>query len=362
MNRENEILKILTEEPFISHDEIANRLGITRSTVGVHILNLQKKGAILGRGYILAQESYICGVGSVNVDIYGKAKTPLKINYDHPSSITTNIGGVTHNILENLVHLGLPCKFISAIGDDLYGKAIIDECHRVGIDVSHFLKARNASSGVFMQVLDDQNDMYMALTDFTAMQQLSSEYLVSKSNVIQHARCVVCDPALDEKAMDCLLSLSDKVYVDPTSQALAARLIDKIGQFYFAKPNRNELQVLSGYPTKTLQQVKIAAQSLIDQGLEKICVSLGDKGCYYLDRSGNERCCCFPAEQQIVNASGAGDAFMAAFIYSEMNHFDLDTTLNYASAAGIAAIRTQSTINDQLSVSLIEEIIKEKRK
>ena len=42
MNRENEILKIIRANSLISQDEIAEKLQIKRSTVGVHILNLQK--------------------------------------------------------------------------------------------------------------------------------------------------------------------------------------------------------------------------------------------------------------------------------------------------------------------------------
>ena len=49
--------------------EIAKRLGITRSSVGVHLTNLSKKGLILGKGYVLAEQSapYVVGIGAANV-------------------------------------------------------------------------------------------------------------------------------------------------------------------------------------------------------------------------------------------------------------------------------------------------------
>ena len=46
--REQEILNILKQEPTISQNDIASRLGITRSSVAVHITNLLKKGYLLG--------------------------------------------------------------------------------------------------------------------------------------------------------------------------------------------------------------------------------------------------------------------------------------------------------------------------
>jgi len=45
-DREKEILVLIKQNPFIAQQDIANRLGITRSSVAVHITNLAKKGYI----------------------------------------------------------------------------------------------------------------------------------------------------------------------------------------------------------------------------------------------------------------------------------------------------------------------------
>ena len=50
--REQQILDWITEDPMISQEALAERAGITRSSVAVHISNLMKKGHIVGRGYI----------------------------------------------------------------------------------------------------------------------------------------------------------------------------------------------------------------------------------------------------------------------------------------------------------------------
>ena len=50
--REAQILQWIQENPLISQQELADRAGITRSSVAVHISNLMKKGYIDGKGYI----------------------------------------------------------------------------------------------------------------------------------------------------------------------------------------------------------------------------------------------------------------------------------------------------------------------
>ena len=51
--RERQILRLIEEDPMISQEMLAEKLGITRSSVAVHISNLTKKGCIAGRGYVL---------------------------------------------------------------------------------------------------------------------------------------------------------------------------------------------------------------------------------------------------------------------------------------------------------------------
>ena len=51
--RERQLLDWIAENPLISQQELADKAGITRSSVAVHISNLMKKGFIQGKGYIL---------------------------------------------------------------------------------------------------------------------------------------------------------------------------------------------------------------------------------------------------------------------------------------------------------------------
>ena len=51
--RERQLLNWIEENPLISQQELADKAGITRSSVAVHISNLMKKGYITGKGYIV---------------------------------------------------------------------------------------------------------------------------------------------------------------------------------------------------------------------------------------------------------------------------------------------------------------------
>ena len=116
--KEKEILEIIRQDPTIEQNKIAQLLGISRSTVAVHISSLQKQGYLLGKGYIVAEEDYIVGIGASNVDVYGKSRIPLREHYDHPADIVSSVGGVMHNIITNYAMLSGKARMITAFGDE----------------------------------------------------------------------------------------------------------------------------------------------------------------------------------------------------------------------------------------------------
>ena len=70
--RERQILNWIEADPMISQQELAERAGITRSSVAVHISNLMKKGCIAGKGLHRDHAApYVTVVGGVNMDIGG---------------------------------------------------------------------------------------------------------------------------------------------------------------------------------------------------------------------------------------------------------------------------------------------------
>ena len=88
---------------------------------------------------------------------------------------------------------------------------------------------------------------------------------------------------------------------------------------------------------------------------------MGEDGCFYMDQQGRQLHRKLKPLDQMVNATGGGDAFMAAVIYSYLHDLDLDQTLDYALAAGLAAISHERTINPYISIDMLEKILKERK-
>lgn len=308
------------------------------------------------------EEKYIVGIGASNLDIYGKSRIVIRTHYDHPADIHYTVGGVIHNIITNYALLGGKCKVISAVGDDGFGKIILDDYKSNNIDTSEILVSKNNPSGVFMQVQDENNDMYLAVCDQTALKEVTVEYLQSKKDIMLNAKLVMIDPSISAEAIAEILKIcKDKVpvYVDPVSDNFAALLTKFVPDLYCIKPNKTELESLSGMIIKNDHDIEDACQSLIDKGLKKIYVSLSKDGLLYMDKDRCIKKNLF-VEKNMVNASGAGDCMMGAILYGEVNDMNVEDIMDLGMAAGIANVRHEKTIRKDLSVELLKSIIAEK--
>ncbi|MFR8874520.1 MAG: PfkB family carbohydrate kinase [Oscillospiraceae bacterium] len=138
--RERQILQWIEQDPMISQEALAEKAGITRSSVAVHISNLMKKGYIAGKGYVLRSGTYAVVVGGVNIDIGGRSYGPLVARDSNPGRVQMSLGGVGRNIAHNMALLGLEVHLLTAFGDDLYAQRIAASCGELGIDISRALQ------------------------------------------------------------------------------------------------------------------------------------------------------------------------------------------------------------------------------
>ena len=308
-------------------------------------------------------EKYVVGIGATNVDIYCKSKIEIKDHYDHPSNISYTPGGVTRNILENIHKLGLNTKLLTCVGDDIYGSYLLEKIKESGIDNTNIDVIKGGRTGLFVQVQDKNNDMHIAMCDMNIFSHIDVKFIKKKEKIFKGASGIVLDPSLDKEVLDYIFdNFADiPIFVDPISDMYAKKIRPYLPKIYCIKPNQSELGVLANMKIDNHIDLLMAYEKVLKKGVKKVYVSLGKDGCMYNDDDNHIYTRCFKAVEKMVNASGAGDSFFAAIIYSYVTGLSLDDTIDYALGAGIAAIICEETINPKLSVNLIKEIIKERK-
>ena len=354
--REQEILNILKQEPTISQNDIASRLGITRSSVAVHITNLLKKGYLLGKGYIVQDEPYILVIGGSNIDIQGFPKEKLIQRDSNIGTVKMSLGGVGRNIAENCARLGVPTRLMSVIGDDPYGQKILKEAQAIGLNMQDTVVLSGESTSTYLSILDETHDMAMAINHMDSIEKLTVEHIRAKRSIIEHAQLVVLDTNLSQAVLDHLLTQypKTKFFVDTVSTKKALKIKDHLKNIHTLKPNRMEAEVLTGSSEKT---------PLLELGSQLKCkrsfISLGSQGVQVFEGKTHLH---FPTKPiEVVNATGAGDAFMAGLVYAYLKGYDIKETCLTAMAASRLALSHPDTINPNLNEQSLHETLKELR-
>lgn len=352
--RERQILQLIEADPLISQQDIAQKLGITRSSVAVHISNLTKKGCIAGRGYVLRSGSYAAVVGGVNVDIGGRSFAPLVAADSNPGTVSVSLGGVGRNIAHNLALLGTEVQMLTAYGDDLNGERVAASCSELGIDLSHALRVVGGTTSTYLYLADNEGEMALAVSDMEICRRITPEYLASQLPLLQNAQVVVADTNIPQESLIYLAeNVTVPLFIDPVSTVKAEKLRPILHKIHTLKPNRLEAALLSGIEIKTDEDVARAADKLTEMGVHRMFISMGGDGVYAA--MGEERLKLPNLPGHMVNTTGCGDAFMSALVWSYLEGMDLRSTALAGLAAGSIAMESTETINPDMSAEAIRE-------
>ena len=357
-NREKQILQWIQENPLISQQELAERAGITRSSVGVHIANLMKKGFIRGRGYLLGDESYIAVVGAVNVDISGTPDTALLSGDSNPGHVRVTLGGVGRNIAENLCRLGHKVLMITALGDDANAEQVRAGCREIGIDLSHSLTVPNGHTSTYLCLNDETGEIVGAVSDMGIYDALTPTFLASRLEVLNRASLVIVDGNLSAETLGYLgRSVTAPIFADPVSVKKAGHLQDALRAVTGIKPNRPEASLLTGVKIETHDDLPKAAEAFFQKGVKNVFISLGSEGVYY--DNGTDRGILPIIPGPIRNTNGCGDAFLAAAADGYLSGLDIRSIALRGLAASSLCARSESAVSQRMCAEALNIILEQ---
>ena len=294
-------------------------------------------------------------IGAAIVDIYGKSFERLIPSDSNPGRISIYPGGVSRNVSENLGRLGLKVSLITSLSQDPFSQVIRKSCAEVGINLSHAYENKKDPSSMYMAILDEEGEMNLALSDTTVLDNMPISHLEGKDRVFRNANILVIDPSLPRHLMQYIVEKypEQRIILDPVSIGKAKHLYDFVGKFHTIKCNEMEASYLSDIGIEDSKDIKKAATILLGKGLDQVFITRSKKGVYYASKSENGFVQSYAKE--IVNVTGAGDAFTAGIVYGMTNHLNLRETAEFASSMSALSLESIRTVNPELSIERVKE-------
>ena len=297
---------------------------------------------------------YAVVCGGVNIDIGARSFAPLRAKDSNPGKVELSLGGVGRNIAHNMRLLGVPTYLLTAVGGDSRASQVEQSCRDLGIDLSHALHVPDGRTSTYVFVGDSDGDMAIAVSDMEICKKLTPDYFASQLDLLNGAAAVVVDANLPRESIAYLTEhCTVPVFIDPVSTVKAEKLHGLLGRVHTLKPNRIEAELLSGVKITDDASLHKAAEALLAQGLQRVFISLGGDGVLAAQKDEMQLVPICKAEMR--NATGAGDAMMAALVWSFLSGQSLTESAASGTAAAAIAVESEETINPAMSAEAVEK-------
>ncbi|MFQ6064081.1 MAG: carbohydrate kinase family protein [Candidatus Bathyarchaeia archaeon] len=259
--------------------------------------------------------------GALNMD---KLYRVNKIAREEEESFITDFkekpGGSAANTAVGLARFDLKIGFIGKVASDREGKLLLRDFEDEKVDTNGIVVSKSGRSGVVMGYVDKKGDraLYVdpGVNDFLEFEEIDLEY--AESTDIFHLTSFVADKPFQAQIK--LLKHLPDVKVSFAPGELYARrglasLKPIIERSFVMFPNENEVRLLTG------KSYEKGSEILLNEGACIVVVTLGGRGCYVTD--GTVTRLVEPCEVEVVDTTGAGDAFCAGFLYGLIKNRDL---------------------------------------
>ena len=285
----------------------------------------------------MAKRARIIVVGSINMDLVFRTQQlprPGETRTGH--SFQQVPGGKGANQAVAAARLGAQVSMVGRIGDDGFGRTLINGLTEEGIDTSFVKVTPNCSSGLAVIGVEDSGQNSITVIPgangfVTPDDVIAAEKLFPSADVLL-VQFEIPLPAV-QKAVELAHRHGVKIILDP-APSVSVVPCDLLHVDVIC-PNETEAESLSGKVVDSIETAMSAVQQIGSRGPQVSLITLGSHGVVVFD--GKTSVHIPPFSVDAIDTTAAGDAFAAAFGIALAEQMSVSEATRFAAAAGALA-------------------------
>jgi len=249
-------------------------------------------------------------------------------------------GGKGCNQAVAIARLGAKVNFISKIGKDSYGELALETLKKNSINTESVIQDEKLQTGV-AGILVDKNSGKNAINVIVgAPSTLKINEINKHINIIKSSKIFLTQLEIPKDVtLHCLKTAKENRCLTILNPARASEITK---EFYsnidYFTPNETEAEFYTGIKITNEKEAKQAADKLINLGIKKVIITLGEKGLFYSD--GNEEIYLKASSVNAIDTTGAGDAFNGGLAFGLSKEKPIKECLEFANrVAGLSTTK-----------------------
>ncbi|MGD2058449.1 MAG: ribokinase [Anaerolineales bacterium] len=277
-------------------------------------------------------------IGSINMDLVVQAprfpKPGETVSGDELNMVP---GGKGANQAVAAARMGASVAFCGRVGGDVFGPQLKDKLEDEGIDIEHVKVLPDVATGVALVVLDEHGQN-MIVSSHGANDSIRPADLSAVFDEWTSVRQVVLQMELP---VDVVAAAIEGARSRGWEVILNAAPADAHARKWFAEVdvlivNETEAELLSGLEVADAASARSAGKALCASGVRVVILTLGPDGAMLIE---GEHVDSVPTpEVEVVDTTGAGDAFVGAYAARRLAGDAHLAAVQYGVCAGALAV------------------------
>lgn len=287
--------------------------------------------------------SVVVVVGSVNQDVTlhvaripGPGETVLAL------ATSVSAGGKGGNQACAVARAGVDCLLLGAVGDDAGGEALVQELRRRGVGLPELLRLEGVESGGATILVDEAGENCIVVTG-GANAALTPDQVTAGLERAGDVGLVLTQGELSVECVEAAAAWAAAAGVRfvhnlAPYREVSDELLSRCDPLVVNEHEAADLASGLGQPTDDPEALLAGLQ----QHCRSVVITLGGEGAAYSSPAGRGR----QASQRVdvVDTTGAGDAFVGAAVAALLTDDDLGRACEAGVAAGAAAVQHRGAL------------------
>ncbi len=259
------------------------------------------------------------------------------------STFTYGPGGKGSNQAVAAKRAGADVTMITKIGNDPYGKLMLEFYENEGINSEMVFFDEENSTGIALILVDENTAENTILVVPGACHNITPENLDQAEEKIKSSDMLMVQMEVNMdatfRAMEIAYENGVEIIMNP---APAQKIDDSVYKMIsYLTPNETEAEILTGIKTDSMENIKKAAEWLYEKGVSNVIITLGSDGVYIKNDTFEEIVLSYKVDA--IDTTGAGDSFNGCLAVGLMDGLDIVSAAKFANAGAALSVTKLGT-------------------